>query len=929
MKTAKTQILVKSSRLLVFLLLFLVLACLFWRSLLPDYVLFSNDGSLAIQKSEWVHLPEAFIGSWYDLNTVGVSAGAVVPDFTSVFRWIFGAVGYAKFIAPVSLWLLGAAAFFFFRRAGMSSMAAILGGLAACLTTAFFSNVCWGSVPPIIAFGTDLLALGALVKRDKLPVWASPALAGFAVGVNVIEAADIGALFSLVIAAFSLYLSIIEEGSSIAFRLARGIGRTVIVAAFAGFIALYAVSILVGTNIRGISGTQQDEQTKALHYDFATQWSVPKRETFALIVPNLFGCNIITPGAANYWGSMGSDPSWDRYFASNGKGPLPAPGSFLRHTGRGIYIGALVVFVAFWAAIQSFRKKDSAFTLTERKLIWFWAGGAIISLLLAWGRFAPFYQIVYHLPYFSTVRNPDKFLHIVTLSMVILFGYGIHGLHRRYLDVPFVKTPHGRFKAWWTATSTFDRRWMIATGLLVLFSVIGWGVYAALRGHVEDYLVNLQRLDALRNGKELDVGALAGAREFATSQISFSLKQVGWFVLVITASSVMLLLIFSGAFAGSRARWAGVFLGIILVGDLARANKPYIVFWNYKEKYEIGHLEPVIQFLANKPYEHRVAYLLPKSRMSTPDAFVQFQNLYDLEWTQQLFPVYSIPTLDIVQMPRQPEDLVTFNTNFEVQVKHDEQGRPLGLEEKSLYLLGRLWQLTATRYLVGPAPYLNEINQKFDTVSNRFRIVQRFELGPRPGVDRPTQYSQVQAVPTDDPNARFALFEYTAAFPRATLFSCWQVVTNDMAALVKLTNAAFDPTTTVFVTKPLPAPANPSATNQDFANVKFVSYHPANIKLDATPNSPSVLMLCDKYDEDWQVFVDGKRGEVLRCNFLMRGVFLQPGHHEVEFRFRPNIKMFYVNLVATFSGICLLGYAMVTTRRRSAESEIPERSGKK
>jgi hypothetical protein len=920
MRSSKTQISMKSPRLLMFLSMLIVLVCLFWRSFLPDFVLFSNDGSLAIQKSEWVHLPEAFIGSWYDLNTVGVSAGAVVPDFTSVFRWIFGAVGYAKFVAPVSLLVLGAAAFFFFRRAGMSSMAAILGGLAACLTTAFFSNVCWGSVPPIIAFGTDLLALAALVKRDKSPFWVSPTLAGFAVGVNVIEAADIGALFSLVIAAFSMYLSIIEEGSSVGSRLARGIGRTVIVAVSAGFIAAYAVSILVGTNIKGISGTQQDEQTKALHYDFATQWSVPKRETLALIVPNLFGCNVITPGAANYWGSMGSDPSWDRYFASNGKGPLPAPGTFLRHTGRGIYIGALVVFVAFWTAAQSFRKKDSAFTLMERKLIWFWTGIAIISLLLAWGRFAPFYQIVYHLPYFSTIRNPDKFLHILTLSMVILFGYGIHGLHRRYLDVPLVNMPHSRLRTWWTKTSTFDRRWIIATALIILLSVIGWGGYASMRGHVENYLVQLQRLDALRNGKELDADALSGARNFAVSQISFSLQQVGWFVLVITASSAVLLLIMAGAFAGRRARWAGFFLGFILVGDLARANKPYIVFWNYKEKYEIGHPEPVIQFLANKPYEHRVAYLLPRP-MFTPEAFSQFESLYNLEWTQQLFPVYSIPTLDIVQMPRQPEDLVTFNSSFEVKVKRDEQGRPTGLDEKSLFLLGRLWQLTATRYLVGPAPLLNEVNQKFDTVPNRFRVVQRFELGPRPGIERPTQYSQVQAVPTEDPNARFALFEYTGAFPRATLFSNWQVVASDTAALEQLTNATFDPTKTVLVTKPLPVPANPSAMNLDFANVKFTSYHPADMKFEARPSNPSVLMLCDKYDPDWQVLVDGKQSELIRCNFLMRGVFLEPGRHEIEFRFRPNIKMFYVNLIAIFASIFLLGYAVTTSRRRSAEDE--------
>ena len=42
----------------------------------------------------------------------------------------------------------------------MSAIAAVLGGIGACLTTAYFSNVAWGSIPPTIAFGMDLLAYG-------------------------------------------------------------------------------------------------------------------------------------------------------------------------------------------------------------------------------------------------------------------------------------------------------------------------------------------------------------------------------------------------------------------------------------------------------------------------------------------------------------------------------------------------------------------------------------------------------------------------------------------------------------------------------------------------------------------------------------------------------------------------------------------------
>src|SRR4051812_8602283 len=137
MKTAKSQSSTAIPRLILFSVLFVILVCLFWKSFLPQWIIFSNDGSLAIQESQWIHLPESFIGSWYDLNTLGCSGGAVVPDFTQLFRLLFGAVGYAKFIAPVSLLFFGWSAYFFFRRAGMSAIASVLGGIGACFTTAY------------------------------------------------------------------------------------------------------------------------------------------------------------------------------------------------------------------------------------------------------------------------------------------------------------------------------------------------------------------------------------------------------------------------------------------------------------------------------------------------------------------------------------------------------------------------------------------------------------------------------------------------------------------------------------------------------------------------------------------------------------------------------------------------------------------------
>jgi hypothetical protein len=53
--------------------------------------------------------------------------------------------------------------------------------------------------------------------------------------------------------------------------------------------------------------------------------------------------------------------------------------------------------------------------------------------------------------------------------------------------------------------------------------------------------------------------------------------------------------------------------------------------------------------------------------------------------------------------------------------------------------------------------------------------------------------------------------------------------------------------------------------------------------LQAKAGCPAVLLLNDRYDSDWKVWVDRKPETLLRCNYLTRGVYLQPGAHVVEF----------------------------------------------
>jgi len=894
---------------MIILLLAAGLSLLFFRSFQPDYVHFSNDGPLGEQKTYCEQLPDAFFGGWSDLNCIGFNGGAWSPNFTTLFSWALGPVGVSKFFAPISLLILGTGAWCFFRQLKLTPLAALLGTIAVTLNSTFFASACWGVAPQEVALGMIFFALSLVVANTvETPWhirWTRLALAGFCVGVNVMEAADIGALFSLFLAAFVLYKAWMDSrGGYYLKRVAYGTTQVLVIAIFAGFLAYQTVIGLVGSSIQGTAGTAQDRETKAQHWDWATQWSLPKKETLGLMIPGLFGYKMDTPkdmipavqdtyrGGA-YWGGVGRDPMLDRFF-DNGSQGTPPPSNFMRFTGGGNYCGILVVLVGIWAIAQAFRRQHSLFSETERHHVWFWTFVAIVCLPLAWGRFAPgshqssdflFYALLYKLPYFSTIRNPVKFLIFFSWAISILFAYGIHLLDRRYFN-RIASKPTGltlQVKNWWAKAEIFDRNWVKISGGLLGVVILGWLAYSAQKPNLVQYLEKMGFPDETMAG------------EIAT----FSINQAGLFLILFAAALFLIILTLAGYFSGTRVKVGAWLLGIFLVFDLVRADLPYVIHWNYKQKYEVNSLNPVVDFLAKNPYEHRVAGL----PFRAPAGLEWFDQVYRIEWMQHLFLYYNIQCLDLIQAARIASDLKTYLETFTPS------------SNETIGLFARQWQLTNTRYLLGPAGFLPVLNQQLDPERHRFRILQRFSIAPKPGIVHPSQLEELTAYPND--NGDYALFDFTGALPRAKLYSNWQVNTNDAANLKTLADLKFDPLETVLISTPqknLPA----SITNTDTGTVTYTSYTSKHSVFATSAAAPTVLLFNDKYDPNWRVTVDGQPAELLRCNFIMRGVYLPPGPHTVKFDFSLPNKPLYVTVAAISTALILSGLLYLLTRCRPA-----------
>jgi hypothetical protein len=895
------------------------LAVLFYRSFQPHQVLFANDGPLGAMVAECNRLPGRFFGTWRNLWWIGAEGPSAAPSFSAILLTIFPPVLFLKIYAPLTLFFVGFSAWVFFRQIQFNPAVCLLGGIAAGLNMHFFSTACWGLGTWNISAGMIFLALAALTTKSIKPIWAKAVLAGLAVGMNLMEGFDVGAIMSLYVGLFVVFLAFSEEPGLTTKTLRAGLTE-VLVVAFAALLAAHTISSLVGTQIEGVTGTNQDTETKERRWDFATQWSLPKMETARLITPGLYGYLLAQnmterDKSTGYWGLVGQDPRipelksddpqvrakviaqitqigplWPKEqtdMASSDRSVRQAVadniilrlGYIVRHTGTGEYAGVLAALLAVFALANSCRGPNTPFSPAERRAVWFWGAAALFSILAAWGRFGFLYGILYHLPYFSTIRNPIKFLHPFHIIWVILAAYGLEVLHRRYLRnsvkrVPFLPE---HIKLWWSRAAGFEKKWVSGCALAVVACLIGWVILFSYQSHLGVHIAG--------QGFKMPV---------AMNMAASTIREAAWFIGFLVLSAGVLAGILSGAWTGARANMAWIYLGALFILDLGRADLPWIHYFDYQKKYSSN---VVADYLTDKkPDEQRVMGRLSPRRAGS-DNGPRFGPVYNF-WMQNDFPYREIQTLDFAEMPRIPIMDDAYMHNFELQGTN--------ILTTDLRPAARLWELTGTRYLLLDSGGIGLLNEHGDPVHHSFRPVFLLRLEQKDPTQLPEDPGDLTISPSR--GGEVALIEYTNVLPRAKLFAHWETPADGPSTLATLVSPDFIPEQTVLLwsTNTVPQPSGDPAA--DAGSVQITDYHPKDIQLRAAAKTPAILLLNDRFHPSWSVSVDHHPATMLRCNYIMRGVFLTPGDHTVEFRYHTSLKTLYLSLCGWAAGLLVAGF---------------------
>lgn len=134
------------------------------------------------------------------------------------------------------------------------------------------------------------------------------------------------------------------------------------------------------------------------------------------------------------------------------------------------------------------------------------------------------------------------------------------------------------------------------------------------------------------------------------------------------------------------------------------------------------------------------------------------------------------------------------------------------------------------------------------------------------------------------------VYENTRTLPRAWLASSTLALSDSQTLDVIRTGVlpdggVWEPHRTALLEKSLDL--NFSGELGDDATATVMEYGPNRLTVKTRASSPSLLVVSENHYPGWRAYLDGRRVEMLRANYNLRGVALPAGEHAVEFVYGP------------------------------------------
>lgn len=159
------------------------------------------------------------------------------------------------------------------------------------------------------------------------------------------------------------------------------------------------------------------------------------------------------------------------------------------------------------------------------------------------------------------------------------------------------------------------------------------------------------------------------------------------------------------------------------------------------------------------------------------------------------------------------------------------------------------------------------------------------------------------------------IFENKHALPRAFFVDTILIKQSKDEILNFIKSGKFDPAKAAILEEAPEFEIQSGRENE----VHVVSRDIHHIRLDASVAAPALMVLSEiYYPAGWNAYVDGELTKIYKTNYILRSIFLQPGKHQIEFRFEPSsFKLGLWISVVTF--LAVIATLVVSVKRRKRD----------
>ncbi len=157
------------------------------------------------------------------------------------------------------------------------------------------------------------------------------------------------------------------------------------------------------------------------------------------------------------------------------------------------------------------------------------------------------------------------------------------------------------------------------------------------------------------------------------------------------------------------------------------------------------------------------------------------------------------------------------------------------------------------------------------------------------------------------------VYENSRALPRVFFVDQFEVRPGSQALQALLSDRRLDVSRTAVLEK---APSI-EPVSREGATATITEYRLNEIRVQASLPFPALMVMGEVYYPSWQVEVDGKPGEIIRANHILRAVALPAGEHDIVFHYDMSLlKKSLVLSVVTFAiALGILIFSVVSNLR--------------